>query len=312
MDIVEKLRQETLTPHVAFTEFNLKLKKKEGFLFCFFEGKDDHKYYGIRVSNTCHREYDHIACGGKEGVIRLKEMIQQKAEYKNIPIAYFIDKDYGERNEIEDIYCLPTYSIENQYANLEVLSKILIGEFSLSEEDHDYETAISLFNSLQSKFHEDVTFINAWLACQNDNKKAFGVNTYLQIDSKIGNYFKAVVLPDLKNIKCLSELNDLETLQSIFSDAPHVELNKLSEKINLFKKEKPECIYRGKFEMLFFICFLNRIKEEMGKKKGSIFRVKHKCSLRFENKTVLTSLSIYAITPKCLSEYLTSFRKDVS
>jgi hypothetical protein len=125
MDLVEKLREESSSEHVAYTEFILKLKRKTDGLFCFFEGKDDNKYYGIRIKNITLQDFEYINCEGKENVIKVCELIAKKPEYENIKTSYFIDSDYQDSAEISNIYCLPSYSIENQYVKKSVLENIL-------------------------------------------------------------------------------------------------------------------------------------------------------------------------------------------
>jgi hypothetical protein len=304
MDIVEKLRLESSSGHVAYTEFILKLKRKQDCLFCFFEGKDDNKYYGIRIDNICQREFLPIECGGKENVITLKKLIDAQEEYKKISVAYFVDSDFDKKIEIENVYCLPSYSIENQYSTIDTLARILKNEFSLEEDDNDFSRILIIFKVLQDEFHKETTLINAWLACQSDNRKNLGIKTYLKIESTIGHYFTSIINSDLLTIRNFEDLNNLSTIQSLFSDAPQISQDELNLKIDYLKTQDPEINYRGKFELIFFINFLDKLKSEICKKRSPLFERKTKCSLRFEHPTALTSLSIYAGTPKCLIKYL--------
>lgn len=306
MDLVDKLRQESSSEHVAYTEFILKLNKRKEYLFCFFEGKDDYKYYGIRVSNICQREFEAIDCGGKENVRGVKKLIEQKVEYSAVATSYFIDQDYENHSSIPNLYCLPSYSIENQYVTKSVLDKILKNEFSLDQEDKDYQRVIDLFENLQTKFHSKVRLINAWLACQSDKRKELKIKTYLKIDNAIGSYFSSIVNPDVRSLKDLNDLNNLDTINHLFPDAPEISEEELNIKINHFKHSKEQYTYRGKFELRFFISFLDRLKTEICKKNSLLFESKHKCNQRFEYSTSLTNLSIYAETPSCLIKYLDS------
>ena len=308
MTLVDILREEASSEHVAYTEFALKLRGNETNLFCFFEGKDDHKYYGIRIANVCQREYQHIDCGGKGKVLALKKLIDQRSEYETIDTAYFVDSDYDHKETTLGVYCLPTYSIENQYCTKESISKILGNEFSLKETEEDHKLAIVIFEKLQAKFHDDTLLLNSWLACQNDNKKQSGVETFLYIDSTIGGYFDNIVLINLEGIRDFADLNHIATIESMFPNASDVSTQQLNEKIELFKTLTKVKVFRGKFELKFFTSCLDRLQKELGKRASTIFSKKHKCSIRFENASALTSLSIYATTPSCLLKYLNAFK----
>ncbi|OFX26676.1 MAG: hypothetical protein A2041_00990 [Bacteroidetes bacterium GWA2_31_9b] len=312
MELIDKLRDEVSSGHVAYTEFVLKQKKKKDCIFCFFEGKDDKKYYGIRINNYTQRNYEPIVCGGKENVIDVRRLIAKKKEYKKTEICYFIDQDYDAHIYIKSIYCLPTYSIENQYANKNVLKKLLTDEFSLNEENEDFSIALNLFERLQNKFHKETLYLNAWLSCQNDKRKKLGLKTNLKIDSLISSYFSSIASEDLSTISNFTELNNLSSLQSIFSDAPLVKASELKTKLKLFEKQNPEILFRGKFQLKFFISFLHRLQSDICKKNSVLFKEKHKCSFRFEFATALTSLSIYAETPECLYNYLKPFKQNVA
>jgi hypothetical protein len=312
MDLAEKLRQESYSEHVAYTEFILKLKNNTQGLFCFFEGKEDNKYYGIRVKNITQRDFKGIICGNKNEVIKLEKLISTKEEYKDIDKLYFIDKDFSNNCSFDNIYCLPSYSIENEYSKIEVLKNILINEFSLDSEHADFIKVISYFNKTRAEFHTNTLLLNSWLSCQNEIREKTENSTRLKIDHTIGNYFKNPVNTDLETI---SDFNDLDTqakIETIFNEAPKVDTEVLNKEIAKFEKSDYYSTFRGKFELRFFISFLSRLQGEICKKEPDLFDEKHKCSLKFEYPSALTSLSIYALTPECLIEYLNTKRKNVA
>lgn len=304
MDLADKLRAESFSEHVAFTEFILKLKNNTDGLFCFFEGKDDSKYYGIRIKNITQRTYKGIVCGNKVEVIKLEKLISSKDEYKDIDKLYFIDKDYSEECTFDKIYCLPSYSIENQYAQLGVLESILENEFGLNSEHNDFKKIVARFSETRTKFHNEILLLNSWLSCQQKIREDSGNSSYLNIDSKIGKYFSNPVNTDLETIVDLSDLGDKEKLETIFNEAPKVENEMLTNEVQRFKESDFYSDFRGKFELRFFISFLSRLHSEIGQKEPKLFEEKRKCNLRFEYPNALTALSIYALTPDCLIKYL--------
>ncbi|CAH0998012.1 hypothetical protein EMA8858_04147 [Emticicia aquatica] len=312
MELVDKLRLEASSGHVAYTEFILKLKRRTDSLFCFFEGKDDFKYYGVRIQSATKKDFESIVCEGKENVISVKRLIDSKKEYKKVLTSYFIDQDYESAIKIKKVYCLPSYSIENQYCNKYVLQKILKHEFSIEDDDKDYETVQNLFVELQTKFHRETLFLNSWLACQSDKRKDNGIQNYLHIDSTVGSLFTNIINQNLEFVLDLECINSIEKLKSYFPHSTSISEEELNNKIIFFEKRNKEIEFRGKFELRLFISFLDRLKSEICKKQSTVFEKKHKCSLRFEYATFLTNLSIYANTPKCLLEYLDEIIKEAA
>lgn len=312
MDIAEKLRGESSSGHVAFTEFILKHKSQNDSLFCFFEGKDDPKYYGIRIQGIIQKNYISIDCEGKENVILVKKLIEARKEYNAAPVAYFVDRDYDEHIKLKNLYCLPSYSIENQYVSKNVIEKILSQEFSLKSDDIDFNLVMQVFLSLSSEFHNKTKFINAWLACQNDIRKSIGMNTRLKIDNMIGKYFKSPIVGSLSGVSDYSDLNKLEKIEGLFPDAPKITLEEVLAKINTFNEQELLVLFRGKFELAFVVNFLEKLKSEIGRSSPVMFSKKCRCSLRFEQPTFLTMISIYANTPQCLVSYLKERAKLVA
>tara|TARA_B100000378_G_C18035096_1_gene408814 strand:- start:22 stop:960 length:939 start_codon:yes stop_codon:yes gene_type:complete len=312
MDLAEKLRQESYSEHVAYTEFILKLKNNTQGLFCFFEGKEDNKYYGIRIKNITQREYKGIVCGNKDNLIKLEKLISTKEEYTDIDKLYFIDKDFSVNCSFDNIYCLPSYSIENEYSKIEVLRNILINEFSLDTEHPDFQKVIDYFNKTREEFHANTLLLNSWLSCQNQIREETENSTRLNIDQKVGDYFKNPVNTDLNTISDFSDLDTKEKIEAIFNEAPKVDSEVLNNEIAKFEQSDCYSTFRGKFELRFFISFLSRLQGEICKKEPELFDEKHKCSLKFEYPSALTSLSIYALTPECLIEYLNTQRKNVA
>lgn len=312
MDIVNKLIAESNSVQTYYTEFILKLNKNNNDLFCFFEGRDDNKYYGIRIRNYTERNYDFVCCDGKENVLDLESLLSSKEEYKNLDLLYFVDMDYSAKIENPKIYTVPSYAIENQYTYESSLKSILETEFSLSDTHSDYTRVLDLFKDLQDNFNNKTLLLNSWLACQSDLREQNNPKNYLNIDNTVSSYFNNPVKTNLVHLKDLSDLDSKDKIESLFSNAPKIDNEILQSKLDYFQQANKNCVFRGKFQFAFFISFLSRLKEEICKKDSTLFDTKHKCTLRFEYSTALTTLSSYASTPECLTEYLKSKRKNVA
>lgn len=304
---VEKLRDSRKGATVIFTKFT-RLKSKYGSsLFCCFEG-DDSKYYGSRIENILQSNPDNshfFNCGGKKEVLKLFEMVNKNEDYKDVKIAYFIDKDFDE--SIIEIYCnkiyeTPCYSIENFYTTISAFKRILKSEFNINESDSEYKVCLKLFIERQTEFHEKTKFFNAWLSCQRDLSN-FGEMTRLN-------------LTDFNLNKIISEINlneikadyDKEKIESLFPDALVISNDDLNQKITEFEKFNPQIYFRGKFEVDFLYRFIEALKLEF-KKHNGLIKKQDGVQINISKKNFISELSQYADTPNCLIKYLSDFNK---
>jgi hypothetical protein len=310
---VEHLISEANSEHTYFTEFALAYNGETNNLYCFYEGYDDTKYFSVRVKNITKKKIGSwFYCAGKDNVVNACNLIKQHSEYDLNNIVFFIDKDFSNNSEIDNnIYITPYYSVENFYTTKEVLEAIVTDEFKViknSKENNDYEHIFEIYEKLVSDFHNKTTFLNAWLACQNDKREKLNEKRRLHIDDKVKNYFRSIVSNDLQTIQDYSDLNNINKLKEIFPYSYDIEENELNSKIDKFKQIEAAKFFRGKFELQFFVSFLNRIKEELGKRNSLIFSKKYKIDLRLEFSSAISSLSQYAETPECLIEYLEKYK----
>lgn len=306
--LLEKLKNAVNTEHVAYTKFvNTYSKKDKDILYCFFEGYEDKRYYGIRIKFTAQKEFKDFTCIGKSNVIKIQKLIKDKIEYNDAKTLYFIDKDYSDDKIEENIYVTPCYSIENLYSSEYTLKEVLKSEFNISEGDEDFSNVLKLYRNLQNEYHEQLLFFNAWLSCQYDIKKLHNISTYLKIDDIVKKYFESILNNDISlRAHIFDDLNNIVKLEELFKNSPKITDIKLSKKIELFRSVSYDkgCGFRGKFELKLLVAFLQKIKEEAGKKSSAIFKNKYKCTLVFNFESIISTLAKDSYTPKCLNAFL--------
>lgn len=310
MDIIEEAKKELGSGLVAYTEFVLDFKKNKDNIYCFFEGKEDRSYYSFRTKMIYHNEeyYDYV-CNGKGSLIKLQTLINNHTIYKNSNMGYFVDSDFEGKVLPNTIYTTPFYSIENFYVVDEAFENILINEFNININCECFNKAKYLYTNLREEFHNNILALNTWLACQNDYRIENNISTRLNIENSLKTilnheYFNKIVNPDFSTLNFPSELLNQEDIETIFNDSPKIEKSVFELKFNQFKSLKGEESFRGKFELKFLVSFLNRFKDEIGKRKDSIFSKRYTTSLRFEYATSISQLTNNAITPTCLITYI--------
>lgn len=303
---VDKFREDREKGVVAFTEFTRsynKQKKHQSVLYCFFEGEDS-KYYGIRINNVVRPEkYKPLICRGKSEVLKIREMLSERKYYDNARTAYFVDRDFDRsiyEKGISQVYETPCYSVENFYTSVECFKNILKSEFNLTEADENFERFVELYIKLQEQFHNSVELLNAWIACHINRSSG------LTLD-KIN--FSKLVRIDL--IKAKASVNyTLDDLCNKFPHLPAISQQELdAKKVELRAKIRQQS-FRGKFEIEFLLSFLQKLKEQANKGIDPYFTGKIKVVLHLSRSNIISELSQYADTPKCLYSYLDSLRLD--
>ncbi len=274
-------------------------------IFCFFEGKDDYKYYCCRINQYCRvgDKHEHYICNNKDNVLKIYDMIKkQTAEKKDEIKMYFVDRDY-DKSKIKnnDIYVTPTYAIENFYISDAAIHNILVGEWGLSadrdeNDEKDLRKAIKLITEGRDSVVESMLYANAWYSLQKNKR------------NDTGNY------PDLKSLKEYSKIKDVTSiadLEKLTPDYVKVSEEEIQKEISWLKCNSIGRI-RGKyFEQTMPKVFTKVFMDSNKKKNREYFNKRHKVNLNIGEDNMVSVLSQYADTPDCLKEYLFSkFRKS--
>jgi len=296
---VDKLRASRNKAVSVFVQFTRLYKHYESALYCFFEGEDS-KYYGIRIKNIVRPEKDiYINCNGKEGVLGIYRMLSLRNYYANARTAYFVDRDFDQSiydMGISKIYETPCYSVENFYTSVQCFSEILKNEFKLTESDENFGRCVSLYNKLQEEFHNVVELLNAWVACHRDKSSKLNIS-----DLSVLRF----VHIDLNQAIAICTIDDLYQMFPDISVIPQQELDAKKYELRVGTRQKS---FRGKFEIEFLFAFLQKLMSEANQGNYPYFTRKVKVVLSLTKRTIISDLSQYADTPKCLHHYLESLR----
>lgn len=298
MNPEELLEITSKTPTVAFHKFVLLSKGRFNDLFCFFEGKDC-QYYSLRIKQYVRRNYHPISCGNKNTVLETFMLFESSSDYKNHRKAFFVDTDFDVKINNSNIYETPCYSVENLYANGQVLSEILKNEFGLCEEDKEFKILMGIFEENQNAFNNYTLLFNGWYAALKDKKRREGLrSTKVNLDDKLPKNF--IVL----KIGFISSRYDLQRIKEFFPDAINVTEDEVNRSIEELKKSDLNFNLRGKYQLWFFCSFLQFIINDANKEKHILSKT---TKFNADRGHMISNLSQYALTPDCLIEYLSHF-----
>jgi len=321
----EILKKARLDAPVIFQEFrNIYIKHKNAnrlndYFYCFYEGKDDSKYYNHRIEGFSNREVFHQHTDGKDNLIKVCKILnRRKNTYKNSQLLFFIDRDYDsflkqneliDLEEITNLYITPTYSIENFYTTQKAFKRIVKSEFHIVETDEKFEKLINLFLERQREFHQIMLDVNAWIATQNyflhtKEKRNIPYND-LGLDK--------ILKISLEKIESKHQ-NSVLFLENKFSESFLLEDNEINNKFQelrtlLFESNYQE-IFRGKFEIDFLNKFLKLLVEKANQKDGKgldFIDINEKLKLKLILNDTISNLTQYANTPNCLRTFTKNF-----
>lgn len=304
MTYLTELRQSRSRPAVIFQEFATVAPNKQDYLFCFFEGASgaDNPYYIPRIMRHTS-DYYPIRCAGKENVLKAHEIITGKPEYQSYKKAFFIDRDFDPpiSSSIKFVFETPCYSIENLYSSSRVFSDILISHFGLSISDPDYAACMSIFNKLQSEYHQATLLFNSWYSLLIDYRNLHKTNIKAQLEDKIPTNFVRIQLSGVSSHYTLSDL------EAAFPNAPKIPQADVNLRISQFSQQNMCEVFRGKFE-LSFVCRIIELLVEDSKNAKTI--IKANINLHHSTLTVeqaISILSCYAETPTSLIAFLSNY-----
>lgn len=304
MSLINIMREKRVDPHVTFTDFLHTYSKKGKNLYCFFEAKDDEVYYFPIIQQNTKKNYtlETFTCNNKDGVLKVYQLIKDNKVYTKAKSGFFIDRDFDPVNKNPEIFVTPFYSIENFYVRLDTVKHILYQQFRIPRKSDDFKNCKKLYKKLQTKFHEKVINVNSWLACYADvrNQRGSKINQ-LNIDDKIK--FSNSVASDLSEVK-VEEL-DYDDLMSLFHcPTDLISKKKFKRKKRQFASCKKSEVFRGKFELQFFVCFLSKFKAIIEDRNQNLCSTRYKTPLQFKIENVFTQLNSYAYVPNSLRKYI--------
>ncbi|MEZ8843489.1 DUF4435 domain-containing protein [Vibrio splendidus] len=310
MSRVEALRAARISSSVHFMDFIKAVSRDRSILVCFFEGEDE-KYFSIRLNTLLHnKKWTGINCGGKSKVISLRDKVKNHRQYKDSPVAFFIDNDFGDdpvENE-QDFYITPCYSVENLYTRKQAFENIISSEFGMSEfcsQSDDFNIAVSLYEKCLSDFCKAILPFNIWIKAHRVLEKSSEDNSN-KLNLNNINFDKLISL----ELTEATPVYDCENVSSLFKNTFEVTSEMYSQSESYFESSEHsvEDLLRGKQQLEFLRLFLTRLKDERSKKDNVIFSKRTPVKLQLSKANILSELSQYAVTTSCLVEYL----KDIN
>lgn len=160
----------------------------------YVEGKDDYDFYYQFFKSKCPNL---IKCFDKKNVLKVANIHNKIGCYKSI---FFVDRDFDENEEIENVFCTDFYNFESHVFSRENIETYLKHKHSLKDEDIKNITEFLNSERVLKMFHTEYERIKVHDGI-SENKFINGNLNSIDIDSNYNfsdeNLFTQKVLPSI-------------------------------------------------------------------------------------------------------------------
>lgn len=300
--LIDTLRESRDIYSEKLRQLLVNYQKHPNALFCVYEGEDA-KYYGVRIDTLAEIEdCRKIPCKGKQDVLKLYDRVKTDPRLSISNTLFFVDHDfdgYCGRAHDKKLYVTPCYSIENMYVQESSVRKILIEEYGVDNftESNELESLVALYLKLFDEYCTALTTLNAWISLQREKEHQ---SIRLNLNNQKLNKFISISLDRVEQIYTKEDLSALFPESILISD------EELIAKEAEFMARDRMCLFRGKYHVEFLRVFLEKIKSDRQSTNPVHFKTKKGVKLNLSKVNILSELSQYAATPKCLRSFLES------
>ena len=313
---IEEMRNERENINAKYMEYVQNKRSNPGAVHCFFEGKTDIYYYLPRIESKFTEENMNqimpYTCKSKKNVVNLHNKIKQNNHKDILKTLFFVDRDFDlefNKNILKsgNIYITPTHSMESFYVLKETFIRTVLRENGwINDENHLNNVSFldKLYDIELQSYIGKIIKVCAWFKFQCEKATE---DTYADL--------KLIKLDEEFKINGLNStevtLNELKEMTPNYFELDEEGLK--SEMKNII--ENPFELIQGKFIFPFISEILKKIKGKSKQLKVKDLKLKYKGKFKLriylggEDSNLLSHLSQYALTPKCLNHYVNKKHK---
>jgi hypothetical protein len=260
MSFLDELRETRETASSAYHLFLLDYSKDPKAVYVFLEGRDDSSFYTAFLRKFAS---DFVAlhiyrCGNKMGVYEAYDKVSRRSTHSGITL-FFVDKDLSDilaedYTRAPDIYVTDYYSVENYVVSENMLWRVWEDFYYVKEARVDFRIVAKKFREELTNFYDFIRPIMVWIVYCRRN----GVSPTL---NNINLSSICIVDEDcaVKSLEGLDLINELEQRCRVNTPEGYATAcEKISSELLVLESKM---YVRGKFELWFFVKFLERLKQ---------------------------------------------------
>jgi len=263
MSLLDDLIDAQKSSAVAHLEFMIQNKRNIFSLHAFFEGQDDESFYTHTLHHHLPKDWRlHIyRCGNKDAVYDAFNMTNHAALPGNLTL-YFVDKDHSDilpnKNPTSPfIFVTEYYSIENHSVNADTLKRLLREIYHIDNEktigrlQTAFEAALEQFHRLMLP----LMAISVWF-----RRKGFGV-AFDNFDPGKSFIFDSSLKLTRRARRRGSPTISQYFVKCLGPNARPPSIGAICKTVRQISVHHPKCLIRGKYELWFFVRFLDKARE---------------------------------------------------
>lgn len=259
-DFLDQLRSKWTAPSAVIHKFRLQYDETSGLIYAFFESTDDQTFYYPAIRNTTEVNTKILSyvCDGKSGVLSACSFANANHKLQNV--IFFIDKDLDDFIEThlaknEKLFVTEYYAIENYICNESALKVLLREYILLPEDDPKNDEILAEFGKCLSEFYDHILPLMAWAI---ERRRAGEEVIFGNIGASLSKCFCFDGVKVIPVSECHSIFRSECGHANDVSDPAIV-----SDVVSELRLREPKTWVRGKFEMWFFVNFVNTVWDNL-------------------------------------------------
>lgn len=303
---IQKMASATKDPIVVLHKFNKLRTRDVNQLVLVVEGDEDPIFYSV-IANRCGlaTPFLCLVAGGKDLVLGFRELLKTSIEAKlGAGVSFAVDRDFDDLKgypEGTDLYCTPTYSIENIACAPSAFRQLLYHEFKLYDPEMagDVDRLTQIYDKLICDFARECRDINLLIyfgrtrsidVCGAAIREIDDTPTRLfSIDASSLNvtcHFRGDAANQIVKFSSMVKLLDAAVVESEFSQL------------------EPFARWRGKFWLAFLQRFLSILQEDRNSALPQHFsRGRGKVRLNPASDSIFRILGSACDIPPCMRQF---------
>lgn len=263
---VIELRRNRKSAAVLKTELAILRNREPNSAAIVFEGKTDARVFEIWINRTNSEfEWTTLIAEGKGNLLNFRAMLGRDVTGLSDRTFSIIDSDYDELREFqpgEDIYVLPSHSIENILTSPDSVDRLIRSSLTFPGGRDSRSLAVNAFVDRRTDFMEILLpLCGAMLAASRAG------NNNIQVDENLSKY----ITIDLRSVSIKGD-SDL-SLIAHFSERPSEEATNCC--INELRDRGLDLWIRGKFLHYFLRKFCDLLEADMRSAQPTLFPAQH-------------------------------------
>ena len=303
---VERMASATRDPVVVLHKFNKLRSREPERVVLVVEGDEDPIFYSV-IADRCGLgdKFLSLVAGGKDLVLGFRELLKASVEAnRGKGVAFAIDRDFDDLKGFSpgpELYCTPTYSIENILSAPSTLRALLYNEFKLHDPDlmSDVDKVTTLYEAAATTFAKEFYDVNLLIYFGRTKSIQHCGATIREIEDATNRMFSL----DPSNLSIQCNFKGDSAAEAV-KFTKEVKISDASIVATEFSALEPQTRWRGKYWLGLLIRIVSVLLEDRNSNTPRFFaRGRGKVRMSLATDSVFRLLASACDIPPCMRQY---------